>query len=148
MPRAEIENERRFHQAIRFDDMQRETLGMTDIDGFFEYRNKLFVFYEVKYRDVEVPNGQKLAYTRLVDNLVDAGKIAALMVCEHGVEDCNEDIMLADTNVRSIYAGGGLWLGGRNLTAKQQTDALMDYAERHSADYYIEQLGLVNRGKE
>ena len=90
-------------QIVEFVGMQFGNSTPTDIDGFIEKSNKAFVFFELKYKDAEIPQGQKLALMRVVDNLQIAGKQAVLFIARHEVEDPSEKVMAADAKVTDIY---------------------------------------------
>ena len=77
----------------------------TDIDALIEYKNSKYIIFEVKFRDYEVPCGQKLALQRMVDDFTKAGKQAIAIVCSHQVKDADKPIILAKCNVREIYYG-------------------------------------------
>jgi len=97
----------------------------TDIDGLIEYKDKCFIFMEAKFKNSELPFGQKLALTRLIDSL---SKPAILFIVEH---DGDGDIDFANTKVREYYRRGE-W-----KQPKQQ-----DWILREAIDSYLE---FVNR---
>lgn len=102
----------------------------SDIDGFIEYHNKIFIFYEVKGEGVDMPRGQEVALKRTVDALNKAGKFSVLFVCEHNVSNPENDIDGADTIVRNIYVGGEGPYPGNGKTAKEATDIWVEYAKK------------------
>lgn len=104
--RGEFQYTGRARQLIRFSDMRYGNITPTDIDGYFERHGELFVFFEVKKRGEELPFGQSMALTRLVDNLWRNGKKAVLFVSVHDVNDCQQDIAAARTQVTDIYFEG------------------------------------------
>lgn len=54
-------------QLVSFEGLQFGALRPTDIDGFLDFGNKLFVIFELKYGDAKLPYGQDLAIRRLCD---------------------------------------------------------------------------------
>ena len=64
----------------------------TDIDGFVEFGDKLFVFIELKHKDAPLPTGQRLALERLADAVGETGRKSLLLIGEH---DTNGDIEAA-----------------------------------------------------
>ena len=54
----------------------------TDIDGYMEFGNKVFIFIESKYMDSPIPFGQNLALERLVDAVSEV-RHAILIHCKH-----------------------------------------------------------------
>jgi len=67
-------------------------ISPTDIDGFIEIGNEKFIFIECKYKDSELPTGQRIALERLVD-VVGNQKKAILVIASH---DGKGDIMVGD----------------------------------------------------
>ena len=106
--RGQFINSRRGRQLLRFDGMipQREDLCSitpTDIDAVIDVRNRMLILFEAKYNGKEVPQGQKKALERLVDDAKSAGKNAIAIVCDHNVEDVNKDVFLKDAIAREVY---------------------------------------------
>lgn len=65
--RGKIRN-REFATQIRdFSGLRYGKITPTDIDGFLDFGNKLFVFIESKYGTGRLPYGQRLALERLCD---------------------------------------------------------------------------------
>ena len=126
--RGEIQFRKRAKQIIDFKDIRYGKITPTDIDGFFEHADKMFVFYEFKLDDAEVPAGQKLALERIVDGLSSAGKEAVLFLCRHNIKDTEKDIKAADTLVDKIYYNGK-WHKKDKGTAKEWTDKFVRYVE-------------------
>ena len=85
----------------------------TDIDGFLDFDNKLFVWFELKYRDAGTfGTGQRKALERMCDAAVASGRRAFVILAVHQVEDTNEDVDVAICIVHSIYyhqGGKGKW---------------------------------------
>ena len=118
----------RAKQKVEFAGIRYDNITPTDIDGYFERHGETFVFFEVKKRGQELPNGQRLALTRLVDNLRRNGKKAVLFVSVHDVEDCQKSIAAARTEVTEIYFDGK-WRKGRG-TLKEMTDRFVKWSEK------------------
>jgi hypothetical protein len=55
----------------------------TDVDGYIEIHDKLYIMFELKHTGAEVPYGQELALQRMADALADAGKEALLCFAYH-----------------------------------------------------------------
>ena len=103
--RGEINYIKRAQQILDFSGMLFDyKITPTDIDGCIEYRNKCFMFFEVKYKNDEgtapLPFGQALALTRIIDNL---NKPAVLFVASHTVGDCNKSINAAGCIIEKYY---------------------------------------------
>ncbi|PJH64351.1 hypothetical protein, partial [Salmonella enterica] len=58
---GEIKHPERFNQPLLFKGMSRGKLSPTDIDAVFEYKDKGYIFYEVKHKSVKnIPLGQDI----------------------------------------------------------------------------------------
>lgn len=77
--------------------------GATDIDGLSDYKGQGFLFYELKHRDAECPDGQRKALQNFVDTAHDAGKLGLALIAEHFVEDTTKDVLVKDCFVREMY---------------------------------------------
>jgi len=101
--RGQIEHRERAKQLIDFGGLRFGKITPTDIDGMIEYKGKAFVYYELKYLNAPVPFGQKIAFEQSVKSHIEAGQQAIVMIVEHEVHDCDEDIMANDCLVREFY---------------------------------------------
>ena len=124
-----IQNRRRARQLIDFSNLKYGNIYPTDIDGLIEYKNKAIALFEIKHGDTEIPEGQRLAFRRMIDDSRAAGKQAVLFICEHYVDDCNEDIDAAETIVRKFYYNGE-WYDGQGFTLKEKMSSFIDYVDR------------------
>ncbi|MBQ7220762.1 MAG: hypothetical protein IJS28_07275 [Synergistaceae bacterium] len=129
--RGKIQYRDRARQLIDFSGIKYGRITPTDIDGFLEYKGKAFVFYEYKLPEVEMPDGQGLALTRMVDVLSTAGKEAVLFLCRHNETNPNKDIIGSDAIVEGVY-WHGKWHQGAQQTVKQQTDKFIQWVNRKS----------------
>lgn len=125
--RGKIHNHRRIKQVIDFDGLRWGRWSPTDVDGLMELRDlNAYVLFEFKHRDAEVPEGQREALREMADDFEKAGKRCLLLICEHDVEDCDEDVRAADAMVREYYFGR--WYAPRYpITAKKATAAFLDF---------------------
>lgn len=99
MNRGVIQHRNRARQIVDFSGLKIGTITPTDIDGLIEYKNKLYLFFELKLIGVSLPYGQELALTRLIDSL---NKPAILFVAEHATP-ANEDIAAAGCVILKYY---------------------------------------------
>lgn len=127
--RAVWQNRARAKQLIAFRNMKCERhITPTDIDGLIEARSEnAVVFYEFKYRDTEMPAGQRMALEELVDTLEGAGKKAVAFLCSHNVTDPEEDVDAAEAEVTRIYMHRK-WFRGRGKTCREETDRFLAWA--------------------
>lgn len=127
----------RKRQIIDFSGIRYGNITPSDLDGFFERRNRLFVFFEMKFKGVEMPYGQRLALTRLVDVVQSAGKEAIVIVCEHEIP-VDKDIDAATCIVKKYYYKG-TWYKGEKRTVKNVIDSFMGFADKK----YEERINIV-----
>ena len=120
--RGKIQNRLRSQQIIDFSGIRYKNITPTDIDGFFEKAGKAFVFYEYKLQGAEIPKGQELALTRIIDGLSTAGKTAVLFICRHNEINPVNDIKAANAIVEKIY-WQGKWHKGKNKTVANKKKA-------------------------
>lgn len=141
--RGLIQNRERARQIIAYNGLQfKRRITPTDIDGFFEYDDKVFVFYEMKYGKAQPPKGQLLALKRIVEAITESGRKAALFICSHSVDDTDQDIDAANTIVTLLYMGGNTMYEGDGRTAKQMTVDFLKYALGDEAKLLILEGGV------
>jgi hypothetical protein len=105
-----IKNIRKANQLIDFAGLQlKEHIYPTDIDGLIEYNDSEYVLFEIKYKNSEVPKGQKLALERMVNDFRKLGKEAIAIVCEHDTKDPEKPVIAADCRVREVLTSGSEW---------------------------------------
>lgn len=122
--RGKIVNPARKQQLIDYSGIRYGKITPTDIDGFFEMINELFIFYEFKYMDTEFPRGQKMALERLIDVIQDGGMQAVLLICRHDVHNTDQEIIAADCIVDE-YRYNKIWWKNNGRTAKEITDNII-----------------------
>lgn len=127
--RGVIQHRERAKQIIDFSGIRYKNITPTDIDGFFEYHNRIFVFCEMKLVGAEMPDGQRMALERLVDNLDYAGKHAVAFVCEHNVEDAKKDVKAAETIAKNVYYHGRWHPSTFDETLKWWIDSFVNFAK-------------------
>ena len=123
--RGLIQNRERMKQLISFEGMKFDGVTPTDIDCFFEKNDRYFVFYEYKYGNAVIPEGQELALTRIVNALDSTGREAILLWCIHNAQQ-DEDIQGKDATVVCAYYKHK-WCDCGRRTAKEVTDAFIRY---------------------
>lgn len=95
----------------------------TDIDGFIDFGNHTFVFLELKYTDVELKTGQRLALERLSDACVSSGKRAIVLIANYSSID---DTDVAKLPVVQLYHHKQ-WREPRNeITVRQAIDKFLE----------------------
>lgn len=125
--RGKILNPARKRQLVNYSGLRYCKITPTDLDGFLEISNRLYIFYELKYHNAEFAGGQKSAYLSMIDTLQTAlGKNGAsvLLVCRHETDDPEKEIDASECIVDKYYYRGK-WRSGKGLTAKQVTDIII-----------------------
>ncbi len=80
--RGKIRNREQAKQLRDFSGLKWGTITPTDIDGFFEINNEVFIFIEIKFKGISMPYGQRLALERLID-ILQKDKNAVLIMAKH-----------------------------------------------------------------
>lgn len=126
--RGKIRNIGRKQQINDFSGLRYGNITSTDLDGVIEYHNKAYIFIEVKYGDAELPDGQRIAIERLVND-TGQSKISIALVVEHGVDDVNEPVPVAECDVRKYYLSTvKKWKPPKKpITAKELIDAFIEF---------------------
>jgi len=98
--RGGIHDRERAKQQIDYRGLLYGKITPTDIDGLIEYHNKGYILIEAKLRETIVPNGQKLAFERLTDDLTRGGKPTLCVIIRHEIDDPTQDIDAVNTTIR------------------------------------------------
>lgn len=101
--RGEIRNIERKQQINNFKNIRYGNITPTDIDGIIEYKDKGYVVFEIKYRDTELPRGQRLAIQRLVTDVGKANKKALAIIAEHNVDNAEQQVDVSVCDVREVF---------------------------------------------
>ncbi len=111
----------RSKQIISYRDLRWGKITPTDIDGFLDFGDKMFVYIEYKFGDTNIPYGQELALRRLVDA---TGKPCILIHATHNFPP-DKDIDGANAIVVQIYYKGK-WHPDGKRTVKEVIDCFLD----------------------
>lgn len=87
MLRGQIRDEEMARQIRDFSGLRWGKITPTDIDGSIfgvEFGNEIFIFFELKYLNTELPTGQMIYFERLVD-VVAATKRALGIIARHDI---------------------------------------------------------------
>ena len=101
--RGKIHSRNRARQIIDFSGLRFGNITPTDIDGMIEYKNKALIYYEFKLKGNKMPDGQRLAFEREVQDHAKVGKRAIAILLEHEVFDYSIDIPAAYCTVSKYY---------------------------------------------
>ena len=126
--RGKIQNPERGKQLIDYSGIKYGKITPTDIDGYIEYHNKAYIFYEYKFGNAQMPNGQRKALERLVDRLKTEAE-AVLLVCQHNTE-ASDEINGAEALVRWVYYRGKWYSENQGRSVKQVSDAFINMIDK------------------
>lgn len=103
--RGRYEHRARAKQLLLFDGLRWGNITPTDLDTFIDFGGRAFVLVELKLAGTELKRGQELAIERAVDTWNMGGVTTLALVATHGVEDPNEDVVVADAFVVRLRIG-------------------------------------------
>ena len=96
-----IRNLNYIKQGIDFTGLQNGTMHPTDIDAVLEFNNEVLILMEVKYKNAEIPTGQRLVLERICNSWHT--KKSVVLKVEHNFKVENEAIPLDSCKVTKIY---------------------------------------------
>ena len=96
----------------------------TDIDGFLDFGNNVYVFIETKHGDAPLPYGQKLALERLCDTCTNAGKASVVLVGHH---ETDGDIDVATLPVSLLRMKGKWRKPNKNMTIREAIESFLQW---------------------
>lgn len=116
----------RFNQPIVYNGLQDGVISPTDIDFCFEVDDIFLLIGECKVEGKSLTVGQRLVLERIVDSWSKSGynKKAIAYFVTHNVEP-SKDIVLADTDVSSVYYNGQ-W-SKKNIKFKDSIQILFEH---------------------
>lgn len=107
-------------QIKDFSGLRWGAISPTDIDAILEFSNRLFIIVEAKYKNAQVPFGQKLCLERLCDAIQSETKTCVLMLTSH---ESDGDIDMGLTIVRQ-YRENGVWHESPEMTLREVIDIM------------------------
>lgn len=110
MERGKIKYPKRARQKPEWGEIGLRNASPTDIDGFVEFANRLFIFFEYKYKgDSPFNHGQKEALERVCRCCSTGGKESYIILATHN-EIIRMDYKADEAIVESVYIGkDGEW---------------------------------------
>lgn len=100
-------------------------ISPTDIDGFLDFGDRLFVFVEVKHGEGMPPKGQRIALERVCDACVAPNRFSVVLIASH---TSSEDIIVKDLQV-SRYRWNYRWIEpNTSLTVEQAVNRFRELA--------------------
>lgn len=122
---------RKFAQQLRdFSGLRFGRITPTDIDGFMDFGDRLFVVLEGKHQGSPLHYGQRLALERLVDAChCPPRRVAVALILEH-TESADEDVDFGVSLVRAMRWNGA-WIpqSHKRITCRTAIERLLAYSE-------------------
>ena len=122
--RGKIRN-RDFVPEKDFSGLRYDKITPTDLDGFVEFADQVFVFIELKYRDSTMKTGQRMAFERLCDVCWRDGKYVMGIVARY--EEGGKVVAVAPLPVVQ-YRFHGKWVFPKKTVTVRQ---MVDEARKH-----------------
>lgn len=138
--RGVIQNRARKQQIADMSGLRFNKITPTDLDGFLDFGNRLFVFIEGKFIATPVSFGQQLA----IDVLCDAchappARYAFAIIADHH-HPSDEDIDFANMTVRTIRQNGK-WVAPmrKGTTVRAAIDRMVAFVENKQGRTLVRQ---------
>ena len=128
--RGKIYNRERAQQLRDFSGLRFGNITPTDIDGYVEFNDTLFIWIEGKSRGNDLPYGQKLALTRMCQIIHGTtnhwGKVrtAVVIVVEYDTP-ADQDIDYAQAGVACVFYDGKWIEPSQPVTLRQEIENLL-----------------------
>lgn len=132
MSKDNIRNREYMSQVVNYSGMSFGNIRPMDIDGFIEYHDKAYIFYEVKFGAGQMSYGQELALVRLVDNL-EKVRPALLVLCSHNTP-LGKDIALHELMVTKYRRSGKWRIPRKPTTVYEITEDFLDWVDERNND--------------
>jgi hypothetical protein len=129
--RGAIYNSDRAKQLRDFTGLQYGKITPTDIDGFIDFGDKVFIFIETKLAGVDLPFGQRLALERLTDACAQAGKHTLAVIAVHQTL-LDQQINVAAAQVSEVRFAGRWIVLDRVYTVRETINRFL---ARHAPEY-------------
>lgn len=128
--RGVIQNRARKQQIADMSGLRFNKITPTDLDGFLDFDNRLFVFIEGKFIATPVLYGQQLAIDRLCDACHQPPLRYAFAIIADHHHPADEDIDFSSMTVRTIRQNGK-WSAPmlKGLTVRAAIDRMVAFVE-------------------
>ncbi len=103
--RGKIRNREQSGQVRDFSKLRFGNVTPTDIDGYLEFLNRVFIYLELKYRGYPMPMGQRVALERGCKRIQDGGGDAYVLVAKH-FSPPDEDIDASELPLTHLFHKG------------------------------------------
>lgn len=123
-----LEHPERAAQLIDLTGINYGNLSPTDVDGFLEIKNKLFVFLEFKNENAPpIGYGQRTALERVVDALHQSGKVSLAVIGQHNTAHTEIVNGAASKALEVRWQGQWVSLKGDGYTVRDCVNRAMSY---------------------
>ena len=122
--RGKINNPEMAKRLNDFSGLRWGNITPTDIDGFVEFSDKAYVFFETKKNGAEIKYGQKLALQRVCDAIEDSGRYSLALILDYEKYNSDGEIDVANSIVREGRYKKK-WRTTKNTTAKTLVDKFL-----------------------
>lgn len=129
--RGTIRNRKFYNQIKDYSNLRWGNITPTDIDGFIDFGNKLFVLIELKYSGGDLEKGQELALERLTD---DRDLIGRHSICIVATYDTDGDVDVAKCSVERVRTKNR-WIHFKKT--KRTVSEMIDVFLIHYAPEYL-----------
>lgn len=121
--RGVIRNIQFARQRADFSGMQFRNITPTDIDGYIEFGDEVFIFMETKHGDADLPLGQCLALERVCDRVQKSGAEALVLVLrDESAADARSTYRIAPLLVSRYRYRGKWYVPKEQITAKNAVE--------------------------
>ncbi len=127
--RGVIQNRARKQQIADMSGLRFHKITPTDLDGFIDFDNRLFIFIEGKFIATPVLYGQGLSIDRLCDACSNPPKRYSIAIIADHHHPIDEDIDFANMTVRTIRQNSKWRHPMRSITVRQAIDKAVAFVE-------------------
>ena len=117
-----IRNRDNAKQILAFDGLEYGKVRPTDIDVSIDFKQRLFIFGELKGTHANLTVGQRIHLEGLVKGLRAGGKDAVAFLAFHDTPDHEQDVHVAETYVASYFDGSQWKPPSKKQTVKEFID--------------------------
>ena len=128
--RGQIRNHAKARQQKDYSGLCFGKITPTDLDGFMEFGDHVFIFIELKGPGGEMPYGQRLAFERLVDAITSDTRASYLLLSRHEERDLDKDVVVADLMVERCYHAHRWTAPTQKITMRQAIERIL---KKHTA---------------
>jgi len=122
--RGKIRNKEIAKQLKDFSNLRFENVTPTDIDGFIEFNNCIYILIEAKFLEDKLPEGQERALINLVDTIFESSKKGILIIAIHN-QPLEQDIPFYKCLVSRYRSRKSWYSPKKEMTIKNLIDSYL-----------------------